>query len=149
MVKGKRLVRVEVGNSTIWSGMFLILKVVESCLPVFPTPGTLQRRLAVVPSSYKKPSLPIHLMKPHISIGNITEKESGISEGGKRWTKNENKVSTLWRAGSETAVEGKAGGIREATVIVGLCSCFTMHWNPLDGSLKQLVETTGPENLFF
>lgn len=88
-------------------------------------------------------------MKPHISVGNITEKESGTSKGGRRWRKNENKVSPLWREGSEAAVEGKVGGIREVTLIAGLCSCFTEHWNPLDGSLKQLVETTGPENLIF
>lgn len=29
-------------------------------------------------------------------------------------------------------------GIREATV-VGLYACFTVHWNPLDGSLKELL----------
>lgn len=68
---------------------------VESCPPVFPTPGTLQRRLAMVLSSYKKHSLTINLMKSYISIGNVTERESGTSEGGKRWRKNENEESAL------------------------------------------------------
>lgn len=103
MVEGKGLVRVEFGNSTTRSGIFLALTMVEPCPPVFPTPPE------------KTGCGPVQLQK----------------------------------ALTEAAVEGKVGGIREVTLIAGLCSCFTTYWNPLDGSLKQLVETTGPENLIF
>lgn len=87
----KAMVRERVGNSTIQSEVLLSLEIMGVCLPFFSTPSILQKRLAVVLSSYEKAIwLLIHLTKSQISWVKVTEREWGRDEedGGRmkiRW----------------------------------------------------------------